>query len=170
MSSTIPQSGFCPDKKCHTITISTSRSFTYEPHLSCFKCNLPLNQIYHKDVVLYPHYYQCKECSMKLCFNCASKGNPQWDYQYPSSPPKDTLTRAPTLKITRLKSNNLIQNITESMQNKLLKKIIHKVFNGAKSMIHFITKNATTEELDEIYDLILNEKAKHHNCEKKSII
>ena len=111
--------------------------------------------------------------STSLCFNCASTGNKdnaRWHMRYPTSPPKKTLSTAPPLKLDRLRVNNLIENITEKMANKLLTKIIQKCFNGPKETIHFITKHATTDELEEIDKLIVKEQAKSRKYNEKRIL
>eukprot|EP01084_Bolivina_argentea_P136602 240576_1 len=163
----LPLSGLCPNNLSHHITIATPDSDEFIMHQSCNKCHMKCSSIYNNGVTLPAHYYHCNQCNEYICFNCAKTENMNnekyaWNVENLRSKPVWMLGRAPKVKLHRLKINNVFKNSTENELDLWFNCII-KLFGGMRETLHFITENASDQQLSEIWSHIQTKDTKNTN-------
>lgn len=151
----------------HTMKLITYVSNQFLNNQSCHKCDTSLNQSYVNRLVK-PHYYYCNQCPLILCFNCTKKTNKWKKNVCLDPPPKHKLINPPAININRINLNGIFQKSTNYTLNKYLK-LITNSFVGIKEMLQFITKHASSQQLDDIYQSISKQQRKHKYRQKDPI-
>eukprot|EP01083_Nonionella_stella_P042878 115734_1 len=176
-----PTHGFCPTEKSHIMVLKREAFLnTYaEVISSCDECGVDFKKVIgYRNNIMNPHCYYCKQCRTYVCFNCAQSANlpnKEWirdwriptQFQWLQKQYIATLNLGPSSKcaineqgINRFKVNGLLNDMDDHNIQRCTKNII-KLLGGHRSMLQFIVKYATQEQLDIIYKQGMQQLAKH---------
>eukprot|EP01083_Nonionella_stella_P042876 115731_1 len=175
-----PTHGFCPTDKSHIIILKRA-AFIYKTTavISCDECGMRFEKVIGKrNNLLNPHCYYCKQCKTHICFNCAQSANLpnkewiddgwriphqcQWQqHQYFASLNLGNKHKINAEDINRFKVNGLVNDMDDHSVQRCTKKII-KLFGGHRSVLQFLIKYATDEQLNMIYKQGVKQCVKHN--------
>ena len=78
IASSLPRTVNCVYNEYHKMQLKHKLD---EDHAnkSCNKCSCKFNEILFQNELITPHYYSCKICRGRLCFNCVVYNDETWD-------------------------------------------------------------------------------------------